>query len=122
MSVASWCSTCFYVVLCVGFCTGHFVMLPLNLTYLHCFQQSFFEHLFNLFIMFQKQNFKDSNLRQCCHGEANPLLLCEGFILSTHLVFNSIEKCVCLTNAYCSFANSRFYLVFTRLTSIETKN
>jgi len=31
MSVASWCSTCFCVVLCVGFCTGHFVMVPLNL-------------------------------------------------------------------------------------------
>ena len=36
MSVVSWCcrSTCFCVVLCVIFCTGHFVMLPLNLTYL----------------------------------------------------------------------------------------
>jgi len=32
MSVVSWCSTCFCVVLCVGFCTGHFVMVPLNLT------------------------------------------------------------------------------------------
>ena len=37
MSVASWCSTCFCVVLCDGFCLGHFVMAPLNLTYLvHC--------------------------------------------------------------------------------------
>jgi len=30
-------------------CTGHFVMVPLNLTYLHCFQHSLFEHLFNLY-------------------------------------------------------------------------
>ena len=32
MYVASWCFTCFCVVLCVGFCTGHFVMVHLNLT------------------------------------------------------------------------------------------
>ena len=31
---------CFCIVLCVGFCTGHFVMVPLILTYLHCLQQS----------------------------------------------------------------------------------
>ena len=49
MSVASWCCTCFCVVLCVIFCTGHFVMMPLNLTYLHCLLQSLFEHLFNLY-------------------------------------------------------------------------
>ena len=39
----------FCVVLCVGFCTDHFVMVPLNLTYLHCLQHYFFEHLFNLY-------------------------------------------------------------------------
>ena len=49
MSVTSWCSTCFCVVLCWFFvCTGHFVMVPLNLTCLHCLQQSFFKHFFNL--------------------------------------------------------------------------
>jgi len=32
-----------------GFCMGHFVMVPLNLIYLHCLQHSFFEHLFNLY-------------------------------------------------------------------------
>ena len=51
MSAAFWCSTCFCVVLCVGFCTGHFVMVPLNLTCLHCLQHSFFEHLFNLYYL-----------------------------------------------------------------------
>ena len=30
----------------------HFVMVPLNLTYLYCLQHSFFEHLFNLYIVF----------------------------------------------------------------------
>ena len=30
MSVASWCYMCFCVVLCVGFCTGHFVMVLLK--------------------------------------------------------------------------------------------
>jgi len=30
------------------YCTGHFVMVPLNLTCLHYLQHSFFEHLFNL--------------------------------------------------------------------------
>ena len=32
-----------------SFCTGHFVMVPLNMTYLHCLQHSLFEHLFNLY-------------------------------------------------------------------------
>jgi len=40
---------CFCVVLCVGFCTGNFVMVPLNLSYLHCLQQAFFEYLCNLY-------------------------------------------------------------------------
>jgi len=34
-------SKCFCVFLCVGVCTGHFVMVPLNLTYLHCLQHYF---------------------------------------------------------------------------------
>jgi len=34
---------------CVFLCTGHFVMVPLNLTSLHCLQHSFFEHLYNLY-------------------------------------------------------------------------
>ena len=55
MSVTSWCCTCFFVVLCVSFCTGHFVMVPLNFTHLHCLQHSLFEHLFNLYI--QLDNF-----------------------------------------------------------------
>ena len=37
-----------FVSFCVSFCTGNFVMVPINLTYLHCFQHSLFEHLFNL--------------------------------------------------------------------------
>jgi len=49
MSVASWCCKSFCVVPCVSFCTGHFVMVPLNMTYLHCLQHSLFEHLFNLY-------------------------------------------------------------------------
>jgi len=49
-TVASWCSVCFCVVLCVCFfCTGHCVMVPLNLTCLHYLQHSFFEHLYNLY-------------------------------------------------------------------------
>jgi len=40
-----------FVSFCVlVFCTGHFVIVPFNLTYLHCLQHSFFEHLFNLYI------------------------------------------------------------------------
>ena len=49
MSVGYWCSTCFCIALRVGFCTGHFVMVPINFTYLHCLQHSFFEHLFNFY-------------------------------------------------------------------------
>jgi len=42
------CILCGYHSL-IGFFTGNFVMVPLNLTYLHCLQHSFFEHLFNLY-------------------------------------------------------------------------
>ena len=49
MYVSSWCCTCFCVVLFVRLCTGHFIMVPLNLTYLHCLQHYFFDHLFNLY-------------------------------------------------------------------------
>ena len=49
MSVASWFCTSFCVILSVSFCSGHFVMVPLNFTYLHCLQHSFFEHLFILY-------------------------------------------------------------------------
>jgi len=49
----SCCVMAFYEFLCrsVFFCTGHFDLVPLNLTYmyLHCLQQSFFEHIFNFF-------------------------------------------------------------------------
>jgi len=37
------------VVLCVRFCTGHIVMVPLNFNCLHCLQHFFFEHLFDLY-------------------------------------------------------------------------
>ena len=50
MSVASWCCKSLFVVPCASFCTGHFVMVPLNMTYLHCLQHSLFEHLFNLYV------------------------------------------------------------------------
>jgi len=49
MAGASSVSTCFCVILCVGFCIGHFVMVFLNLTYLHSLQEPFYEHLFNLY-------------------------------------------------------------------------
>jgi len=51
MSVASECSVCF-VLFCVfacGFCTGRFVMVPINLTCLHCLQHSFFQRRLNLY-------------------------------------------------------------------------
>jgi len=44
MSVA-----CFCTVLGACFYTGHFVMAPLNMTYLRCLQNSCFEQYFNLY-------------------------------------------------------------------------
>ena len=44
----------FYIFLCcsvrVGFCTGHFVMVPLNMTYLHCLQKSL-KIIFSIYIL-----------------------------------------------------------------------
>jgi len=61
MYVASWCCTCFCVVLWVSFCTGNFVMVPLNMTYLHCLQHSFFEHPFNLYCISDLKNYNIFN-------------------------------------------------------------
>jgi len=47
------------VVPCASFCTGHFVMVPLNMTYLHCLQHSLFEHLFNLYFKTVCCQYKD---------------------------------------------------------------
>jgi len=43
-----WCSVCF--------CTGHFVMVPINLTFPHCLH-FFFEHLFHLYYVFFCRSF-----------------------------------------------------------------
>jgi len=51
MAIASWCSVCFVLFCVFVFCTGRFVMVPLNLTCLHCLQHSFFEHHFNLYFI-----------------------------------------------------------------------
>jgi len=48
------------VLLCVCFCTGHFVMVPLNLTCLHCLQ-----HLFNLFYL----SFSSNGRQNCAYNE-----------------------------------------------------
>ena len=53
MSVMSCCAACFqWFQVCV-FCVGHFVTGPLNLTCLHGLQHFFFEHLFNLYYLYQ---------------------------------------------------------------------
>jgi len=47
-----------FVSFCVSFCTGHFVMVPLNLTNLHCLQHYLSEHLFNLYLISQMMSVK----------------------------------------------------------------
>jgi len=51
MSVASLYTSCF-VMFCV-FCTGHFVMVPINWTCPHCLQHFFFEHIFHLYFPYR---------------------------------------------------------------------
>ena len=46
------CVLLLYVFLCCSvclFCMGHFVMVPLNKTCVHCLQHYFIENLFNLY-------------------------------------------------------------------------
>jgi len=67
----------FCVVPCVSFCTGHFVMVPLNMTYLHCLQHSLFENLFNLYYSseFNWENGKPS-CSIACMGKQPHRLFC----------------------------------------------
>jgi len=72
----------FYVFLCRSlrwfFCTGHFVMAPLNLTYLHCLQHSLFEHLFNLYLKRVHALFK------CSHTTAFDINVCGCMFICSH--------------------------------------
>jgi len=79
MSVASmpWCCKSVCVVPCVSFCTGHFVMVPLNMTYLHCLPHSLFEHLFNLY---------------CNDSIYNNLYLLFGKTLPSHILRNLLKR------------------------------
>jgi len=79
---------CFCVVQCVSFWTGHFVMVPLNLTYLHCLQHSLFEHLFNLYCF---------NVDVLFTGASRTVLI-NRCILTSYTYLNFIEyqvKCMC---------------------------
>jgi len=55
MSVVSWCSACFCVVLCV-FCTDHFVMVPFNLTCLNRLQYFFLQTSHQVMLIFKKSS------------------------------------------------------------------
>ena len=75
---------CSYSIIFVLFCvfTGHFVMMPLNMTCLHCLQHSFFERLFNLYYLSCLCYIPRSCLRQrrptgsSSFVDGNPLLHC----------------------------------------------
>ena len=74
MYFASWCSMCFCIVLFDGFCTGHFVMVPLNFTHFHRLQHSFFKHRFNIYLTKKKQGpFIASRTCFICNKETEQL-------------------------------------------------
>ena len=113
MSVASWCCKSFCVVPCASFCTGHFVMVPLNMTCLHCLQHSLFVHLFNLYL------FTPCFVMFCvflygpfCHGahKLDLSTLFTTFFLWTSLPFilelSSLNVSACFNN------NTRIYLQY----------
>jgi len=58
------------VVLCVCLCTGHFVMEPLNLTFLHCLK-----HLFNLYLKKTKNFLKNILLEKCTYHTCTQYVL-----------------------------------------------
>ena len=76
----------FCVVPCVSFCTGHFVMVPLNMTYLHCLKHSLFEHLFNLYCHRNKLLMYKANK---LHNNMESL----GRVVS-EIFFNFIWRCI----------------------------
>ena len=111
MSVASWFCTCFCVVLCVSFCTSHFVMVPLNLKYLHCLQHSFFEHIINLYLHICQytSDFKSKfDYRYECLG-INCIQSCCFISMQMEVMFGFL-KCI-----------HRFKLCFTSDAMSETK-
>jgi len=75
MSAASCCSAC----------TGHFSMVPLNLTCLHCLQHSLFEHLFNLYYdLFAIQKEPEGSTKGCFKNLRNSAFIVHRF---TNLTF-----------------------------------
>ena len=142
MSVASWCSTCFCVVLSVGFVRAIFVMVPLNPTYLHCLQHIFFEHLFYLYL---KGNYyfllifnlryvknKEAYFYTCFNNNIRALefaavdllnfLACAVLLNDNFLNFSSHErKCQYFTTATVNITVPRVNLRYTCLTSTLNK-
>jgi len=54
LGVLLFCAFC--TVLSVCFCTGHFVMVPLNLTYLHCLKH-FFLNISSIYCIFIQMSY-----------------------------------------------------------------
>jgi len=90
MSVASWCCKSFCVVPCVSFCTGHFVMVPLNMTYLHCLQHSLFEHLFNLYYIVRWQSDLENTKERPLHKPSRD----QSKFTALGGVLNFAERCI----------------------------
>ena len=76
-----WCFVCF--------CTGHFVMVPINLTCPHCLQHFFFEHLLHLYF--------HCNMRYYWKKIGLPCLMHihENKIFAVCMECNGIRYCVC---------------------------
>ena len=64
-----------FVYWCVGLCTGHFAMVPLNLTYQHCLQHSFFHFIFK-FICFYRFFRYELLVKSWWHNFGSVYMLC----------------------------------------------
>jgi len=129
MYVASWCCMCVCVVPCVSFCTGHFVMVPLNMTYLHCLQHSLFEHLSNLYwhvyIVYNILSLNISSiyiLTNCLTADDSILLTVHSIdkrLIYTCTWYLSFRKSSTFIRSSVHFCNNHFVLVPINLTRLH---
>jgi len=75
----------------VCFCTGHFVMVPINLTCPHCLQHFFFEHPLHLYYSSGAVQFPNSLIALVLFGQC---LVLSGYAKDRHTIWHLDTTCL----------------------------
>jgi len=120
------CYTLLFCIVRVCLHTGRFVMVPLNLTCLHCLQHIFFEHIFSLYFNCCMPHilsyFLDDNvasyIRTCMQRTRNKPYSLFHLQLYSRRVYNFLLWCTVMCSRQASFVLERYFRFEVSLPSI----